>query len=524
MPKSLLITFTFIVALSTIQAQSMPCNWLDKNHLLEALNEGLAHPTVATAAFEEHFSICPDAKIYERAIIEELQRVMDSHLDSAVTRFASWEGIAAPWACVEPIVWQNAPWSVLRRGREFGYDLRPSVASFPSIAYLRKDRLFEWAEDFGYGLALVQQEKKHAFIDHSGHAYPAAFSVEAIQPETEAVFLSAYLPIPRSPITTAAPNVKVLCMDVEWLTMITLSPELFPNLEVLILRGLKTDRVAEKMPSAAIPIFPNLQRLVLAYLKPSNLDKALAGMPHLKSIALERIALEALPSELGGLHELEELWIEHSALRQLPTRFGDLQQLRRLSLTGCKLKEFPEQILGLDGLQALDLSDNGLATVPRRISNMKGLQTLQLRGCQFEELPRALFTLPALEVLDVSENDLNWLPLGLPTMPSLRMLDLHGCFNAEFKTNPKRFPNLCWLSVASSRNGLAFKSLTQFTQLHVLDLSDSKLEELPAELRNMKGLQALILKKNHCCDTHDEYVPLRRQVAEWLPGCKLYFE
>ena len=139
-----------------------------------------------------------------------------------------------------------------------------------------------------------------------------------------------------------------------------------------------------------------------------------------------------------------------TALSKIHSYLGNLKQLIRLDLSGCKYLE----------------------RLPHKI-NLESLEVIILSGCsRLKKFPEIVGNMPCLFELYLNETAIKDLPLSAKRLTGLIKLDLRDCKNLS------SLPNACYSSMC----------------LKILTLSGcSKLEELPENLGNLKGLEELDL-------------------------------
>ena len=153
--------------------------------------------------------------------------------------------------------------------------------------------------------------------------------------------------------------------------------------------------------------------------------------------------------DLSGAPKLKQLILRHcTRLYKIHTSLGDLKQLIRLDLNGCKCLE----------------------SLPHKIS-LEALVIFDLGGCsKLKKFPEIVGNMPCLLKLCLSETAIKDLPLSVEHLTGLIELDLRDCKSLSSLSNAC----CCLMS------------------LKILTLSGySKLDELPENLGNIKGLEEL---------------------------------
>ncbi|RXH94948.1 hypothetical protein DVH24_024632 [Malus domestica] len=237
---------------------------------------------------------------------------------------------------------------------------------------------------------------------------------------------------------------------------------------------------------------------------PSSINN-LTGLNHL--VLVDCKELKSLPSSIR-MKSLNTLNLSGcSSLEMFPEISEVMEKLSWLNLSGSKIKELPSSINNLTGLNHLVLVDcKELKSLPSSIC-MKSLKTLNLSGyLSLEIFPEISEVMEELSWLDLSSNltGLNHLVLvdgkelkSLPSsirMKSLNTLNLSGCSSLEmFPEISEVMEKLSWLNLSGSKIKELPSSINNLTGLNHLVLVDCKeLKSLPSSIC-MKSLNTLNL-------------------------------
>lgn len=211
------------------------------------------------------------------------------------------------------------------------------------------------------------------------------------------------------------------------------------------------------------------------------------------------------PSSFSGFeHTLETLWIEHTQLRQMPLHIARMTHIKELhfdhntvdhgdsvmvesvfrdigdtlevlSLKYDNLTKFPDSLkylvnlknLSLEGNQVKFLSDEAILELGNG-----NLTFLSLKSCGLKRVPGAMSNLSSVVVLDMSENDIR-------TIENNDLVNLPQLVFVSFRGNPLKFIS-----------HTAFHRLPSLTSL---DLSDTRITQMPKAIQSLTGLQDLNL-------------------------------
>ncbi|CAN6565188.1 unnamed protein product [Malus baccata var. baccata] len=269
-----------------------------------------------------------------------------------------------------------------------------------------------------------------------------------------------------------------------------------PNLERLIVRSCIS--LVEVHPSIL-----TLTNLVLLDLHGCNELKILPSKIRMKSLKTFNLSgcssLEMFPEISEGMDELEELNLSRSKIKEVPLSINNLTGLSHFNLRDCKeLKSLPSCIhmkclktFNLDGCSSLEM-------FPSISEGIEGLEKLDLPCSKIKELSPSINNLTRLSHLNLQDcKELKSLPSSI-RMKSLKTFNLYGCWSLEM-----------FLEISEV-----------IEELKVLDLSESKIKELPSSINNLRGLN--LLKLENCKELKSlpsSICQLKSLVALFLSGC-----
>ena len=299
-----------------------------------------------------------------------------------------------------------------------------------------------------------------------------------------------------------------------------------------------------------------------------KLPPTLAKLTRLESLDISVNPLGDLPEALFGLTSLRRLRIGATGLKSLPAALGRLEQLTELSLGGFDGYDgLPDPLSGLRRLQILDLTDaTGLKTLPEwlvdlpelrelrlvrarqlsgaaaivaRLSHLRALsivdtpfsgfsqrpvwartlQRLELSETQISALPEWLGELQALESLRMEDNpDLQAIPASLGALGNLRSLYLGGQGEPFVPADLGHLARLEELSLVQAGLSEVPEWVFDLDQLTTVYLGLNPIVRVAPGIARLSRLRELDFGYN------PELAPMRRQLAAWLPQCRLLLE
>ncbi|XP_022771864.1 disease resistance protein RPS6-like [Durio zibethinus] len=227
----------------------------------------------------------------------------------------------------------------------------------------------------------------------------------------------------------------------------------------------------------------------------------------------EYCPLKSLPSNFSP-EKLVELRLPNSNFKQLWAKDQNLVNLRAIDLRNCKnLTKIPDlsrainleelEVSGcislvelpcmvhLKFLENLCLSDCPITIFPEIPRTIK---TLNLSGTQIEEVPSSIECLRELASLQMSHTRIKNLPSTVVKMNSLRTICLSHCPNVTCFPNVSE--NIKDLILSNTQIKEVPSSISCLKELALLDMSGTRIENLPSTIVNMEFLKAIHLR--HC--------------------------
>ncbi|RXH94816.1 hypothetical protein DVH24_024500 [Malus domestica] len=166
-----------------------------------------------------------------------------------------------------------------------------------------------------------------------------------------------------------------------------------------------------------------------------------------------------------------------------------------LELSGSKIKELPPSINNLTGLSHLHLDDcKELKCLPSSI-RMKSLKVLNLSGCSsLEMFPEISEVIEGLEFLDLSGSKIKELPSSINNLTGLSYLSLDHCEELKCLSSSILVKSLKAVNLSGCSSLEMFPEISEVIEgLEELELSGSKIKELPLSINNLTGLSHLLL-------------------------------
>ncbi|CAL8169774.1 unnamed protein product [Prunus armeniaca] len=195
---------------------------------------------------------------------------------------------------------------------------------------------------------------------------------------------------------------------------------------------------------------------------------------------------------------LEQLILKGcTSLSEVPDIIN-LRSLTNFILSGCsKLEKLPEIGEDMKHLRKLHLDGTAIEELPTSIKHLSGLTLLNLRDCKnLLSLPDVLCaTLTSLQVLNLSGClNINKLPDNLGSLECLQELDASRTAIQELPASIKHLTGLNLSKLKDCKNLLCLPDVicTALTSLQILNVSGcSNLNELPENLGSLECLQVL---------------------------------
>lgn len=215
-----------------------------------------------------------------------------------------------------------------------------------------------------------------------------------------------------------------------------------------------------------------------------QLSKTLFASPYLRELVFVRVEGAILPKQLDGLSGLKSLRFIACPLNNVPT-LNSIHGLERLRLSQCNLRKELDLSLFPTSLVELDLSMNALNTLGN-LGRLQALKSLDLSNNQVVHFDLSACS-SSLETLCLRSNKLGSIACDGVNLPNLHLLDLG---NNSLHELPKQCAEL--------------------TGLKELLLSNNQFQEFPVELCALTALERLDLNRNFIRSIPPSFVNLKR--------------
>jgi Leucine-rich repeat (LRR) protein len=245
--------------------------------------------------------------------------------------------------------------------------------------------------------------------------------------------------------------------------------------------------------------FQNLQYLNLGNNQFGEFPSVLFQLNSLKYIDLRYNKLHEIPIHIEKLQSLETLNLRANYIHELPKEIGQLPKLEKIILRqnmSLDLEQVTESLSQISHLFELDLSACHIEQLPSNFTKLQNLRSLYLSEnpkLDLEDTFEKLAHLPNLENLNL-EDTKERLPENLANLQNLRSLT-YNYLSADAK-HVAQLKNLRELEAKKSSLGYIPEWLFEMPQLHVLNLSDNQISQIPDSFKNLKNLKKLDFRNN----------------------------
>ena len=175
------------------------------------------------------------------------------------------------------------------------------------------------------------------------------------------------------------------------------------------------------------------------------------------------------------------------------------EQVVELHLRYKKIKVFPKEIFKMKNLRVLVLRSLYIKEIPSEIKKLQKLEKLVIRDCLVKTLPKELSLLSNLRILYLSSSHLES-KLIFPIIIKLGNLEELQFVTTMTKlpSNIKYFKKLKILDLSfSDRLQYLAPEIGTLKNLQILNVSFSRLKELPKEIGRLRNLEKLFLGGSH---------------------------
>ncbi|CAL4977293.1 unnamed protein product [Urochloa decumbens] len=175
-----------------------------------------------------------------------------------------------------------------------------------------------------------------------------------------------------------------------------------------------------------------------------------------------------------------------------------LEHLGYLEIRHVNCPKLPEAISGCWNLQSLHLrSCKGFVTLPKSIGKLRNLRTIELKNItDLERLPQSIGNCRNLQSLKLNYCEkLKEMPSSMGRMGNLRVLLIISCSSLQLPSEFNgEFNNLRTLNLYGCHRIQHLPSSFASRMLHTLDLSETKVIELPQRITSIVTLKCINLR------------------------------
>ncbi|GKU96026.1 hypothetical protein SLEP1_g9307 [Rubroshorea leprosula] len=197
----------------------------------------------------------------------------------------------------------------------------------------------------------------------------------------------------------------------------------------------------------------------------------------------------------------------HDVVRAMALRINSIGPLSCMVKASIGLTKMPNEDKWTEDLEKVSLMKNNISYIPSKMSpKCPMLSTLILKGNKrLRLLPECFFAnMPVLKFLDLSSTGVKHLPDSISGLENLTALILRECRNLEWIPSLAKLKALNKLDLYDAGLLVVPKGIKMLVNLHYLDLSCPRLEELPKGIiSNLSRLQYLRRESRDWSSTED---------------------
>lgn len=317
--------------------------------------------------------------------------------------------------------------------------------------------------------------------------------------------------------------------------------ELFPNLKILILKGIQlnslpkgienlqnlevldlSNNLLEKLPDNFYKL-KNLKKLYLHNNKLRELPPSIYQLINLEEVDLNNNKIQNLNLEKGKWVKLTKLMLSRNQLVNLPIEMGQLIKLKYLNVGSNVIKPLPNNMGELTELKTLDLSDNTVVELPSNFGHLQNLVDLNLSNNQLAVLPTSFAQLKTLEKLNLNFNSFTQYPLSIDNLTELKELQLNYNPIGKISENIAQLVQLQTLNLEGIGLTKFPKPIFNLKNLSTLNLNYNNLDSIPDEMNYLSNLNGISLIGNKLKYAPEKLIQIAQNADFYLERARIHF-
>ena len=172
-------------------------------------------------------------------------------------------------------------------------------------------------------------------------------------------------------IEKVSPTLEILVLNSNLASTLPEPIAKFPNLKILNL-----DNNLITMLGASIGNYSSLEELLVSSNVLASLPESIGKLKSLKTMRLSNNRINSLPDSISNLEALEDLLLDNNRLWRLPKSMGNLGSLRYLSLERNPISNLPDSFASLSSLEVLDISNTNIKQFPPFMSKIDSFRRI----------------------------------------------------------------------------------------------------------------------------------------------------
>lgn len=231
------------------------------------------------------------------------------------------------------------------------------------------------------------------------------------------------------------------------------------------------------------------------------------------------------PKKIALFEKLQYLHIVGNSFSKINIKLSKLKCLQYVFLNHNNLKEIPSDFKNINNLKVLELEGNKIADIHLDNLSSISLRSLNISTQEVDTTKiKATKNIFNLVELNMSGNNMYIIPEGFfENLPKLNILDISNTKLVQLPVDFIQLKNIAQLNLSGVPLSELPKDFDKLITLQTINLSKTKLKKFPDVLFNMKNLTLIDLRDTDIAQTFEEKLEIAKRYDKTNPNLVIYW-